>query len=358
MVNGIKAAEGVRVILLITDSNDEFAGSFYMQLVILFIIALVGGHRSVAQQLGNQPTVVVEQPALMPMIASSNNPDISSIPSIKIGDQEWMRQNLSVDHFQNGDSINEVRGDELWKWCHETRRPAWCHYNNDPAMSEKYGRLYNYWAVVDPRGLAPEGWKIPTTGDWRTLAAYAGVENLQGYRLKDSIGWCSGGNGSNLFGFEGKPAGKRVLYGYFQHESCESHMWTNETYNHVLRTWSFRLGFNSGWVAHEWTETGDGLSVRCIKVAATGIHDETPNAGDVIFPNPVTSSIITIESTESIDVRAGIMVIDALGRIVDHVRTISGNRITFEVAQLSAGTYQVVYSTASGTRVYSFTKLM
>lgn len=75
---------------------------------------------------------------------------------VKIGDQIWMTQNLDVDKFRNGDPIPEVTKAEECNKTDDEGKPAWCYYNNDPANGKKYGKLYNWHAVNDPRGLAPE----------------------------------------------------------------------------------------------------------------------------------------------------------------------------------------------------------
>jgi len=77
--------------------------------------------------------------------------------SIKIGNQEWMTRNLDVDRFRNGDLIPHVKLDVEWEETRRKGQPAWCYYDNDPENGKKYGKLYNWCAVNDPRGLAPDG---------------------------------------------------------------------------------------------------------------------------------------------------------------------------------------------------------
>ncbi|MCE2707345.1 MAG: protein kinase [Algoriphagus sp.] len=95
--------------------------------------------------------------------------DFSSVETVTIGTQEWMTSNLSVATFKNGDPIPEAKTDEEWRMAAEEGRPAWSYFKNDPAYGEKYGKLYNWYAVNDPRGLAPEGWVIPSSDDWNLL---------------------------------------------------------------------------------------------------------------------------------------------------------------------------------------------
>jgi uncharacterized protein (TIGR02145 family) len=59
--------------------------------------------------------------------------------------------------------------DEEWEKAGNEGKPAWCFYNNDPEMGQHYGKLYNWYAVNDPRGLAPEGWHVASDDEWTQL---------------------------------------------------------------------------------------------------------------------------------------------------------------------------------------------
>lgn len=89
--------------------------------------------------------------------------------TVTIGNQVWMTKNLNVDKFRNGDPIPEAKTDEEWIKAGENKQPAWCYYENDPANGEKYGKVFNWYAVNDPRGLAPEGWHDPTEEELQDL---------------------------------------------------------------------------------------------------------------------------------------------------------------------------------------------
>jgi len=77
----------------------------------------------------------------------------------------WMHGNLSVTRYRNGDIILYAPTNQEWQEAHRQKKGAWCYYNNDPKM----GTLYNRYAVNDMRGLAPDGWRIPTENDWEDL---------------------------------------------------------------------------------------------------------------------------------------------------------------------------------------------
>lgn len=130
---------------------------------------------------------------------------------LKIGDQIWSVKNLDVDTFRNGDPIPHAATDEQWEEAGENGTPAWCYYDNDPANGETYGKLYNWYAVNDPRGLAPEGWHIPSDDEWEILIDHLGGKDVAGTKMKSTSGWASNGNGTNESGFSGLPGGYRTF---------------------------------------------------------------------------------------------------------------------------------------------------
>jgi len=96
--------------------------------------------------------------------------------SITIGTQVWMAENLNVTVFRNGDPIYEAKSKEEWYNAGEQKKPAFCYFNNDPTSVSKYGILYNWYAVIDPRGLAPEGWRVPSHTDAELLRDFLSSE--------------------------------------------------------------------------------------------------------------------------------------------------------------------------------------
>lgn len=143
-----------------------------------------------------------------------HKPDSGKLRGIKLGDQVWAAANLDVVTFRNGDSIPQVRSREEWEKAGKEKRPAWCYYENDAVSGKVYGRLYNWYAVNDPRGLCPESWHVPTNEEWITLENHLGVPEA-GLRLKCNKGWKDNGNGNNTGGFCLLPGGYRGRDGGF-----------------------------------------------------------------------------------------------------------------------------------------------
>ena len=118
------------------------------------------------------------------------------LEEIKIGDQVWSKKNLNTDRFNNGDIIPHAKTEEQWKKAALNKQPAWCYFKNDVANGTKLGKLYNWYAVNDPRGIAPDGWRIPTDSDWKQLVNYLGGSYEMGWgysdpanKMKSTTGW-------------------------------------------------------------------------------------------------------------------------------------------------------------------------
>jgi uncharacterized protein (TIGR02145 family) len=187
----------------------------------------------------------------------------SNYPLIEIGNQGWMQINLNEDKFRNGDTIPEVRDSTEWRKASENQEPAWCYYNNDEANA-KYGKLYNWYAVNDPRGLAPEGWHIPTDAEWTTLTDFLGGDGKAGVKMKSTEGWYDNGNGTNSSGFSGLPGGSRDGSGAFNYFDYSGFWWSSSE-SSTLSAWHCYLYSSNGNVGRTNNSKEKGLSVRCLR---------------------------------------------------------------------------------------------
>ena len=190
----------------------------------------------------------------------------ASTKEVTIGKQVWMAENLNVDKFQNGDPILEAKTDEEWVMAGREKRPAWCYYDNDPANGEEYGKLYNWYAVNDPRGLAPKTWHIPSIEEWCILTDY--LENDEAaVKMKSKTGWETGwdnsGNGNNRSGFSGLPGGFRDSTGTFR-EFGKSGCWWSSTEVNDDNVFHRELSVGMDILLIFMAKKGEGLSVRCL----------------------------------------------------------------------------------------------
>lgn len=189
--------------------------------------------------------------------------------SVRIGNQEWMTRNLNVNRFQNGDLIPHLEFDEEWIVAEKNGQPAWCYYNNDPKNGKKSGKLYNWYAVNDPRGLAPEGWHIPTYKEWTILKKFLDI-STGGWKLKSVEGWnkwkdeygkFQNGNGDNSSGFNALPGGFRDDDG----TGIDVAIFWSATEIKTSKAWTLSLTNDTGFLDKTWAFKQEGLSVRCIK---------------------------------------------------------------------------------------------
>jgi len=184
--------------------------------------------------------------------------------SVKIGNQVWMSENLNVERFRNGDLIPEAKTAEEWIAAANAKRPAWCYYDNNPKNGNKYGKLYNWYAVNDRRGLAPAGWHVPTDYEWTILSTFLGGENLAGNKMKSTSGWNDNGNGNNSNGFSALPGGFRSSNGDF-HNVGNWGSWWSASESNGSYAWNRLLNYVHSSLVRSSDYEDDGFSVRCVK---------------------------------------------------------------------------------------------
>jgi uncharacterized protein (TIGR02145 family) len=187
---------------------------------------------------------------------------------VTICNQTWTKSNLNVTHYRNGDVIPQVTDPTQWA---NLTTGAWCYYNNDPANGAIYGILYNWYAVNDPRGLAPQGWHVPTAAEWSSLTNCLGDASVAGEKLKStSTLWQSPNIATNVSGFTALPAGYRSNQGDFYNKNDEFWISLNNTFFNPALYKNLRYNLRTinaynlfGYYNH-FTEKA-GVSIRCIK---------------------------------------------------------------------------------------------
>jgi uncharacterized protein (TIGR02145 family) len=201
-------------------------------------------------------------------ISATNESSQTPFKSIKIGIQTWMTENLNVSSFRNGELIPEAEKAEEWKKATTEQKPAWCYYNGDSVNGRKYGKLYNWYAVNDSRGLAPQGWHIPVDDEYSVLIIYLGgshTYNEIAPKMKSKSGWESNGQGNNSSGFSSLPAGGRNGDGKFGNLGYDCYYWTlSEEQNHsAAHFYSIAFDDSTVWQVNNFKSRG--YSVRCVK---------------------------------------------------------------------------------------------
>jgi uncharacterized protein (TIGR02145 family) len=195
--------------------------------------------------------------------------------TVTIGTQVWMVENLKTTNFRNGDPIPNVTDSAAWR---NLRSAAYCNYNNDVTIGNKYGKLYNWFAINDSREITPSGWHIPTNDEWNTLISYVNANlNTSGgiaKALAAKTDWISStdagaiGNDltkNNSSGFTAVPGGYCHSSGAF-YSIGEDGDWWSSTEPNVYGVWVRSLHFNVSFLITGTTPNKEnGFSVRCIK---------------------------------------------------------------------------------------------
>jgi uncharacterized protein (TIGR02145 family) len=184
----------------------------------------------------------------------------NSYPYVFICNQAWTTKNLTVTRYRNGDIIPQVQDGTQWA---NLKTGAWCYYLNDPTTESTYGKIYNWYAVNDPRGLAPQGWHIPTENEWTILSNC--VSNNGGALKSTSSLWLNPNVGaSNSSGFSALPGGNRNNGCCFYSMGELAYFWsstpylTNYAINYSLRNTENTIGKGPVFV-------NEGKYVRCVK---------------------------------------------------------------------------------------------
>lgn len=196
----------------------------------------------------------------------STSPGEDKIKTVEIGKQTWMLRNLDVAVYRNGDSIFHAKTAEEWAQAGRDKKGAWCYYNHDPALGAIYGKLYNWFAVNDPRGLAPRGWRVSSLADWLYIEELVG--SAYGVYMAGRVDLWKPHENLNTpnfgeLGWEGYPGGYCREPGNFMALTEEGHWWTTDDVKgqaHYQIIKYYVANILPRKINHTY-----GLSVRCIK---------------------------------------------------------------------------------------------
>jgi uncharacterized protein (TIGR02145 family) len=189
--------------------------------------------------------------------------------TVIIGKQNWISENLDTYKFRNGDLIPEAKTKEEWIKASAEKTPAWCYYDITESKSYKFGKLYNWYAVTDPRGIAPEGWHVPSDAEWTSLTVYL-TGGSPAKKAKSRSNITERGSTIKKSGFEGLPGGYRDELGEFNDFGFDGGWWSS-TESSNEDAWGRGMYYLYGNV-FRYDLTAEfcyynkefGLSVRCI----------------------------------------------------------------------------------------------
>ena len=184
--------------------------------------------------------------------------------TITIGSQTWMAENLKTTKYRDGSNIPSVTNHASWS---TLTTGAWCSKEFNIANNCPYGKLYNFYAVVDARGLCPTGWHVPTDPEWSTFITYLGGASIAGGRLKStSILWTSNIGATNDAGFSALPSSYLLVDGSFGPTGTTNGWWTTtESVSYPDRYWVIGTeGSSSNVLRNPYFKNG-GIGVRCVR---------------------------------------------------------------------------------------------
>jgi uncharacterized protein (TIGR02145 family) len=181
---------------------------------------------------------------------------------VGIGTQCWFKENLRSDNYRNGDVIPGDLSNSNWQ---STSSGAQSLYDNNEANLSTYGRLYNWYATQDSRGLCPTGFHVPSDGDWILLETHLGGSSIAGLALKSSGSDVPPWDGLNTSGFSGLPGGNRSYIGggYFDSLGSVGFWWSSSSSGDFVFSRNLETGNSSLDGDHHYRQ--DGFSVRCLK---------------------------------------------------------------------------------------------
>lgn len=237
--------------------------------------------------------LIIEEGSSVLETGTVNDYDGNTYKTVKIGGQWWMAENLKTTHFSDGTEISLIENNVSW-YDPGLAGKAYCYYDNSISNANTYGALYNWAAAMNGakssenipshvRGACPDGWHLPSDGEWIELEMQLGMSydeawlvgwrgTNEGSKMKTIAGWYENGNGTNSSGFSALPSGIRSGNGLFSDEGKTAHFWSTTEYIN-LTTYAFnrKLNYNKsgvGWfqASHYYGYPKNfGFSVRCVK---------------------------------------------------------------------------------------------
>ena len=266
--------------------------------------------------------------------------------TVSIGTQVWMKENLKTTHYSNGDSIPYITITDSIAWCN-TQLGAYCYYNNIVEDNKGYGKLYNFFSVLDSRNLCPKSWHAPSQTEWIKLISYLGGDSVAGGKLKETgtSNWLSPNvDATNSSGFSALPGGHIDGYALFNGLYQYGYFWSATSSDYFGAYCWFVANKKPSIFKVPWIKTA-GFSVRCIRDKAAQINETNDGAEIEIYPNPATNKFY-VKSNKWQNVN--MQVFNSLGECVLQNQLInSSNEI--DISSLLKGIYILKLSSAGNT---------
>jgi uncharacterized protein (TIGR02145 family) len=184
--------------------------------------------------------------------------------TVTIGKQVWMKENLKTTKYQNGDPIPNITNSTAWT---NLRTGAYCNYSNDKSIATNYGRLYNWYSVIDNRKVCPHGWHVPTLTEWSILATYLGGKNVAGGKLKETgtTHWQNSSSGTtNETNFTALPGGGLINNSMFGGIGSQGYWWSSTEFETYI-VWTQYMTNDYIYLNSLLLPKYYGFSIRCLR---------------------------------------------------------------------------------------------
>jgi uncharacterized protein (TIGR02145 family) len=296
---------------------------------------------------------VVATNAVGNSVASAASNGVMPLSNVTIGTQVWTSTNLDVTTYRNGDVIPQVTSTSAF-WALTTG--AWCYYNNNSANNTVYGKLYNWFAVNDPRGLAPTGWHIPSDNEWATLTGFLGGDSVAGSKMKETgiLHWASPNSGStNSSGFTAVPGGYNN--GAFGGMSGVGIWWSSSESSTTNYIFGRVIDNNFAAERRDSFAKAHGFSVRCRKDAVAGSFTVADAPTSIVATAGIVQASVTFTAPTS-DGGSAITGYSVTSSPASSPATFTGTGSPIVVTGLTYGTsytFMVVATNAAGNSVAS-----
>lgn len=281
--------------------------------------------------------------------------------TVQVGSQMWMAENLRTSKYANGDDIPSGLTNGAWA---NTTVGAYDFPGNDPSNDSTYGKLYNGYAVMDPRGICPAGWSVPSDSAWVQLEIALGLpeasaftfgmrgvnENVGG-QLKSTALWASPNQGAtNSSGFSALASGNRDNSGAYPSMFTNGDHWTSTEEAAGFLWGRYVYSFSSG-IYRSPSPVVFGFSCRCVWNSTIGLDesDRDPSTFLTLFPNPTTGPVTLTRNNAA---HAGMLqVFDAVGQlVVERTLRAGEGSITLDLSGQPSGIYVVSLRSNEGGR--------
>jgi len=223
-------------------------------------------------QVGTSGLDVGDIQACIELYGSVTDIDGNVYPTIQIGNQWWMAENLRASSYANGDLIPNVVSSTAWDGL---STGAWCSVNNQSNNDASLGKLYNWYTTTDPRNVCPTGWHVPSDEEWNELIVFldpsyapltiGNAPSVASGKLKSIEGWMAPNeSANNQSGFSALPAGSRFEQDFFFGIGTAAHWWSS-TEEFQNNAWYRRVVNNNDMLTRSMDIFNSGFSIRCLQ---------------------------------------------------------------------------------------------